>query len=117
MIDAGEVPSVNRARRRSRRRRGTGIHQLSWTQPVNRYPKLDLLSEEEVSTIHDYSLRILEDIGHHQLGVAQIRMAQNVATQVATSELRALQIRMAENTLIERKHAGNDGSVLVEQGI
>ncbi len=63
MKRARDRRSGERTGRATARRRNAGIHQLPWGQPVNRYPKLDLLSRDEIEFIHDHSIGILEDIG------------------------------------------------------
>ena len=63
MKRAHDRRSGKRTGRATARRRNAGIHQLPRGQPVNRYPKLDLLSRDEIEFIHDRSLGILDDIG------------------------------------------------------
>ena len=63
MSQIGGTSNRKRGLKRSPRRRAAGIRQLPWAQPVNRYPRLDLLSQDQVNAIHMQSLRILEEIG------------------------------------------------------
>jgi trimethylamine---corrinoid protein Co-methyltransferase len=58
-----EPRDAKRGAKRTPRRRDAGIHQLGWSQPVNQYPKIDLLSADQVEAIHLESLRLLEEIG------------------------------------------------------
>lgn len=51
-----------RANRRVRRD-AEALHQLPWKQPVNRLSPVEVLSADEVETIHRASLRVLEEIG------------------------------------------------------
>ncbi len=54
-----------RANRRisSRRRAGNTTQQLPWRSITNPYKPLEILSEDQVETIHDASLHILENLG------------------------------------------------------
>jgi trimethylamine--corrinoid protein Co-methyltransferase len=54
-------------RRRTRRQAG-GIAQLPWRSVVNPYRPVEILSADEVETLHRASLRILADIGVEVLG-------------------------------------------------
>ena len=58
---------AERGRRRTRRSVG-GIRQLPWRRLVNPYRPVELLSPDEVETIHAASLRILSEIGMEVLG-------------------------------------------------
>ena len=51
--------------RKSKRVRRTagGIGQLPWRQPVNPYPPLNILSDDQVEAINLASLSLLEDYG------------------------------------------------------
>jgi trimethylamine--corrinoid protein Co-methyltransferase len=55
------------ARRRTRRQAG-GIVQLPWRTVVNPYRPVEILSADEVETLHRASLRILAEIGVEVLG-------------------------------------------------
>ncbi len=50
-------------RNRERRSRGGGLKQLPWRNYRNPYKPIEVLSAEQIETIHDASLRILEEIG------------------------------------------------------
>ena len=54
-----------RGRRNSRRgtREPSTIHQLAWHQPRNPFPPIELLSADQLETIHHASLRVLRDMG------------------------------------------------------
>lgn len=51
-----------RKKRRGRRSAG-GIDQLPWRQPVNPYPPVNVLSDDQVEAIHNASLSLLENYG------------------------------------------------------
>ncbi|HET8785448.1 MAG TPA: trimethylamine methyltransferase family protein [Candidatus Limnocylindrales bacterium] len=53
--------------RRGRRSAG-GVRQVPWRRLVNPYRPIEILSEEEVESIHAASLRILSEIGMQVLG-------------------------------------------------
>jgi trimethylamine--corrinoid protein Co-methyltransferase len=46
-----------------RQRAGGGLRQLPWRQPVNDYPRLEVLSAEGVEAIHEASMSLLENQG------------------------------------------------------
>ncbi len=50
-------------RRGNRRRDPAAIPQLSWRQVVNPYRPLEFLSADQVETIHQASLKLLEHVG------------------------------------------------------
>ena len=58
---------TTRTRSRRKSRRGTRdpstIRQLPWKQPRNPFPPIELLSADQVDTIHHASLRVLRDMG------------------------------------------------------
>ena len=56
------------AHRRRGRRAAAGIRQLPWRRLVNPYRPIEILSADEVETIHTASLRILSEIGMEVLG-------------------------------------------------
>lgn len=79
-----------RPRRTGADRRGAPIAQLSWKQPRNTYPVVDLLSADEVEALHRTSLRILEEVGlniHHAEGFELFRRAGAVVDE-ATRRVR-----------------------------
>ena len=55
--------SQTRLRRNRKRERRTQLQQRPWCQPRNRYTPLNLLSVDQIETLHHQSLRILRDIG------------------------------------------------------
>ena len=59
--------SEGRARRRPRRR-AAGVGAAEWRTIVNPYRPVEIMSADEVETIHGASLRILEQIGIEVLG-------------------------------------------------
>ncbi|MGD0494112.1 MAG: trimethylamine methyltransferase family protein [Steroidobacteraceae bacterium] len=56
---------TNRRRQggRGRRTDETGIPQLPWTEVVNPYPPMEVLSADQLEAVHLTSLRILEELG------------------------------------------------------
>ena len=54
-------------RRRGRRAQGDGagaaIRQMPWKQPRRLFPPVDLLSADEIESIHSHALTVLEDLG------------------------------------------------------
>src|SRR5690242_11996555 len=66
-IGAMTEHDAERARRRGRRPSG-GIRQLPWRRLVNPYRPIELLSADEVETIHAASLQILSEVGMEVLG-------------------------------------------------
>lgn len=61
--------SEHEAVRRRPRRGSAGVRQLPWRRLVNPYRPVEILSEDQVETIHRASLRILAEIGMQVLGV------------------------------------------------
>ncbi len=55
-------PPAGRSTRRVRRE-VERLHQLPWKQPFNRLPPVEVLSADQVETIHLASLRVLEEVG------------------------------------------------------
>ena len=52
-----------RTRRGSERRRAGTINQLPRRQIVNSYPRLAIVSDDEIEMLHQASLRLLSDVG------------------------------------------------------
>ena len=50
-------------RNRERRSRSDGVNQRPWRQVENRFPPIEVLSEEQLERIEDAALTILEEIG------------------------------------------------------
>ncbi len=63
MPDERPAERQGTGRRRPRRERGGAVPQIPWSRLVNPYPPIQPLSADQVETIHDASLRILEEIG------------------------------------------------------
>ncbi|HET9347478.1 MAG TPA: trimethylamine methyltransferase family protein [Candidatus Limnocylindrales bacterium] len=68
-------------RRRPRRQSG-GIAQLPWRTVRNPYPPVEILSADEVETLHRASLRILGEIGLEVLGDRAIELLASAGAQV-----------------------------------
>ncbi len=58
----------DRARRRHPRRTAAGVPQAPWRTLTNPYRPVEILSDDEIETIHRASLRILAEIGFEVLG-------------------------------------------------
>jgi trimethylamine--corrinoid protein Co-methyltransferase len=54
---------ARRSRDTRQSRGGGGIRQLPWRQPVNDYPRLEVLSADQVEAIHEASMTLLETQG------------------------------------------------------
>jgi trimethylamine---corrinoid protein Co-methyltransferase len=55
--------SRRRAGGRGRRVGGTQVPQLPWRQVVNPYAPVEMLSADQIESIHSTSIRILEELG------------------------------------------------------
>jgi len=60
---SGERIPRDSARRRERRAPTTGIRQLPFARVENRYPPIQLLSADEIESLHHASLRLLQEVG------------------------------------------------------
>lgn len=58
-----ETARRDQPRRRERRAPTSGIKQLPFAQIENRYPPIQVLSADQIETIHHASLRLLKEIG------------------------------------------------------
>ena len=72
---------TDRARHRARRVAG-GIDQLPWRQLVNPYRPLEILSADQVETIHRASLRILAELGMQVWGDRALDLLRSVGAEV-----------------------------------
>jgi trimethylamine--corrinoid protein Co-methyltransferase len=68
-------------RRRPRRQAG-GIAQLPWRSVVNPYRPIEILSVDEIETLHLASLRILAEIGVEVLGDRAIDLLSRAGATV-----------------------------------
>lgn len=64
----GAAPSDRRRRRISRDRAGRRLPQLPWRSVTNPYPPVELVSADQLESLHLASLRILEDLGVEVMG-------------------------------------------------
>ena len=85
-----------RARHRTRRVAG-GIEQPPWRQLVNPYRPLEILTEEQVETIHRASLRILAELGMQVWGDRALDLLGAAGAEV---DLERKQVRV-EGELVE----------------
>lgn len=77
--------AVSRRSRKSRRAVPTGIEQLPWGQIVNHLRPIEILSEDQVETIHQTSLRILEEIGVEFMGKRAQDVFRRAGAEVDTA--------------------------------
>ncbi len=63
-----DAPHAPEAHRRRPRRVVSGVEQLPWRRLVNPFRPIEILSEDQVETVHRASLRILAEIGFEVLG-------------------------------------------------
>lgn len=66
MIGSAENPGTPARRPRGRgrvRRQAGAVHQRPWAQPRNPYPPIDAVSVDELESIHQTALTVLEEIG------------------------------------------------------
>ena len=91
--------------RRSRRGRGrrnrSGIQQLPWRQVRNPYSPIEVLSADQVETIHDASLRLLEHTGMRVLHAGARRLLREAGADVDEAE----QMVRFDRGLVEEKVA------------
>ncbi len=105
--------------RKSRRvrRTGGGIEQLPWRQPVNHYPPLNILSDDQIEQIHLASLSLLENYGMRILHEGARKLLQAAGAEVDNDTfmvrfdrglvLEKLALAPAEFTLHARNPAKN----------
>src|SRR5882757_5014116 len=74
--------------RRERRSVGGGIRQLPFKTLRNPYKPIEILSEDQVETIHLASLEILENIGIESLHMETIDLFERAGAKVDRSNLR-----------------------------
>src|SRR5262245_23231197 len=75
-------------RRRPRRGRNTGINQLPWRRYQNPYRPVEVLTDEQLETIHDASLRILEEQGMEFLDAEAREILKKAGADVEEGGLR-----------------------------
>ena len=87
--------------RKSRRIRRTGgvIEQLPWRQPVNLYPPLNILSEDQVEQIHLASLSLLENYGMRILHEGARRILADAGAEVDDD---TLMVRFDRGLVLEK---------------
>jgi len=73
-------------RRESARRRATGFEQLPWRSLRNLYRPLEILSADQVETIHDASLCVLEEIGIEFLSTRALDVLAAAGARVDRSD-------------------------------
>lgn len=108
---------TNRRRQggRGRRLEGTHVPQLPWTEVVNPYPPMEVLSADQLEAIHLTSLRILENLGIEVMSARALAALKAVGATVdaATRNVRvdrglvekALETAPASFTLTPRNAA------------
>src|SRR6185369_16146413 len=71
-----------RSRPRRERRTGGGIPRLPWRRVWNAFAPVEILSADQVETIHDAGLRILRDVGVEVLGGRAIDLLERAGAGV-----------------------------------
>ena len=71
-----------RRSRRTRNKRKTGIEQLPWRQPVNPYAPMEILSADQLESIHLASLDLLENHGMRFLHEGARRLLADAGADV-----------------------------------
>ena len=72
----------NKARDSRRAERNQGFAQLPFAQLNNPYRPMEILSADQVETIHQASLRILRDIGLQVQNPAALKLLSNLRADV-----------------------------------
>ena len=70
------------------RRRGTAMHQMPWSPPVNRDAPTEPLTPEGVEAIHDAAMRILEEIGIEFLNEEALAILREAGCTVEGTNVR-----------------------------
>ncbi len=71
------------SRRRSSARRTTGsVRQLPWTPVRNPYPPMEILTPDQLTAVHDTSMRILEEIGVEFMGEDALALLKQAGAEV-----------------------------------
>jgi trimethylamine--corrinoid protein Co-methyltransferase len=76
------------AKRRERRSQTTGLRQLPFARVENRYPPIQLLSADELESIHRASLRLLQEVGMEVLHEESRRVLKAAGAEVDESNQR-----------------------------
>jgi trimethylamine---corrinoid protein Co-methyltransferase len=67
---------------RGRRVDGTRVPQLPWTEVINPYPPMDILSADQIEAIHLTSLRILENLGMEVMSARALAVLEKAGAHV-----------------------------------
>ena len=76
-------PELIRGRPRRERRTGGGIPRLPWRRVVNPFTPLEILSADQLESIHQAGLRILRDIGMEVLSDPALALLERAGATVA----------------------------------
>ena len=79
--------ATGRRRRRERRTSGTSVPRLPWRSIVNPLAPIEVLSEDQLETIHRASLRVLAEIGMKMLGSDARQRLQRAGAEVDHAEM------------------------------
>ena len=79
-------PSRKRPGGRARRQGGSQVHQLPWQQVVQPYAPLEVLSADQIESIHLTSLRILEELGMEVMSARGRALLEAAGAQVDRGE-------------------------------
>ncbi|HEX4151675.1 MAG TPA: trimethylamine methyltransferase family protein [Steroidobacteraceae bacterium] len=93
---------TNRRRQggRGRRSDGTAVPQLPWTEVVNPYAPMEVLSADQLEAVHLTSLRILEELGMEVMSARALEILRAAGAQVdAASRTVRLDRGLVENAL------------------
>jgi trimethylamine--corrinoid protein Co-methyltransferase len=80
------------AQRRRPRRAATGLSRFPWRSVVNPYRPVEILSADQVETIHLASLRILEEIGVEVLGDRALDVLADAGAHVERDARRTVRL-------------------------
>src|SRR5918998_4799047 len=74
---------VRRSERRTERRSaGGGMRQLPWQAVTNPYPPFEILSADQIESIHVASMRILEEMGVEVMSDEARRLLRRAGAEV-----------------------------------
>src|SRR5438477_6006054 len=84
---SSETPAAGRGPRQRRRPdraadRGVGFQQPPWRQIVNPYRPIEVLSADALESIHDASLRVLEELGMDFLSEEALSLLKAAGAEV-----------------------------------
>jgi trimethylamine--corrinoid protein Co-methyltransferase len=102
---SSEAPAAAGRRERPRRRpdrtadRGTGFQQPAWRAVVNPYRPIEVLSADQLESIHDASLTVLEELGMDFLSEDALALLKQAGADVAAGSKR---VRFDRSLVLEK---------------